>query len=317
MLPVIAQEIIVAERSGRVSKSRASRRCRTSQPKVRSTAHLRGSGANPFWSGSFGTTAKLMPAAAACPGNPVLYPPPAPPAVTDGWLAASRAATSLPPLVSWTDAAVITTASSRPRVSVAMCCIRPFVRFPAAYPWLASGTFDDVVTTRASMIAAVGSADRPAFSRTLARSRSWIASVGPSFSRFAEWMAPVRYGGKSCGSRCHAHPARFTYKIAFAYARRQDWPGRRMQCICVPSRGAGARVKLVRVFHLGHPGRDHELSASAALPAGGRAGLRGRPPRGRPPGAGLEPAVQWRRGVRGHRRPAARRPDHRTPPGRL
>jgi hypothetical protein len=41
---VIAQWIMVAERSWSVSKSRISRRCRTSQPKVRSTAHLRGRG---------------------------------------------------------------------------------------------------------------------------------------------------------------------------------------------------------------------------------------------------------------------------------
>src|ERR1039458_8776908 len=119
-----------------------------------------------------------MPAAAACSRNPVLYPPPAHPAATDGWLAASRAVTSLPPLVSWTDAAVITTASSRPRVSVAMCCLRPFVRLPASYPWLAPGTFDDVLTTRASMIAAVGSGARPACSRTRPRSRSRFACVG-------------------------------------------------------------------------------------------------------------------------------------------
>jgi hypothetical protein len=63
-----------------------------------------------------------------------------------------------------------------------------------------------------------------------------------------------------------------------------------------------------------HPGRDHELSTSAALPAGGRTGQRSRSCRGRPPGAGMEPAVQRRRGIRGHRRPAARRPDRRSPP---
>src|ERR1035441_9671157 len=59
------------------------------------------------------------------------------------------------------------------------------VRFPASYPWLASGRFDDVLTTLASMIAAVGSGDRPACSRTLARSRSRFASVVPSFSHLA------------------------------------------------------------------------------------------------------------------------------------
>jgi hypothetical protein len=59
------------------------------------------------------------------------------------------------------------------------------VRFPASYPWLASGRFDDVLTTLTSMIAAVGSGDRPACSRTLARSRSRFASVVPSFSHLA------------------------------------------------------------------------------------------------------------------------------------
>lgn len=42
-----------------------------------------------------------------------------------------------------------------------------------------------------------------------------------------------------------------------------------------------------------------------------------RPTRGAPPGTGLEPAVQRRPALRGHRRTAARRPGHRpAPPGR-
>ncbi len=62
---------------------------------------------------------------------------------------------------------MITRASSRPNVSVAMCCFQPFVRFPASNPELASGALEEVLTTRGSMIAAVGSGDRPACSRTL------------------------------------------------------------------------------------------------------------------------------------------------------
>jgi len=75
-------------------------------------------------------------------------------------------------LVSCTDAAVITSARSKPSVSVAMFCFRPFVRFPASYPELPSGALEEVFTTRASMIAAVGSAARPARSRAFPRSRS-------------------------------------------------------------------------------------------------------------------------------------------------
>ena len=61
-----------------------------------------------------------------------LHPPSTQPAVTVGWRAASWSATSLPPLVSCTEAAVITSANNRPIVSVAMFCLRPLVRFPAS-----------------------------------------------------------------------------------------------------------------------------------------------------------------------------------------
>ena len=63
--------------------------------------------------------------------------------------------------------------------------LAPLVRLPASYPWLASATFEDALTACASMIAAVGSAARPACSRALPRSRSWIACVVPSFSHLA------------------------------------------------------------------------------------------------------------------------------------
>jgi hypothetical protein len=66
-----------------------------------------------------------------------------------------------------------------------MCCFRPFVRFPASYPCVASGALEEVFTTRASVIAAVGSGEGPACSRTFPRSRSWMAPVVPSFSRLA------------------------------------------------------------------------------------------------------------------------------------
>lgn len=78
-----------------------------------------GSGAKPFWPSGLGTTSKVMPHLAAWARRPALYP-----ARTFGQAAASELATFLPPLVSYTDAAVTTTASSRPRVSVAMCRLR-------------------------------------------------------------------------------------------------------------------------------------------------------------------------------------------------
>ena len=62
---------------------------------------------------------------------------------------------------SWTEAAVITTASSRPIESTAMCRLRPFTFFALSHPRVALGTVSAARTDWESMIAAVGAASRP------------------------------------------------------------------------------------------------------------------------------------------------------------
>ena len=58
----------------------------------------------------------------------------------------------------------------------------------------------------------------------------------------------------------------------------------------------------------------HHMPASASLSARGRTGSRGSPHRGVSSRTGMEPALQRRRGVRGHRRPASRWPEHPAAP---
>jgi hypothetical protein len=49
-------------------------------------------------------------------------------------------------LVSWAPAAVTMNASSSGGTSVAMCRLRPFIRFPPSYPCVESGAFGDALT---------------------------------------------------------------------------------------------------------------------------------------------------------------------------
>ena len=58
----------------------------------------------------------------------------------------------------------------------------------------------------------------------------------------------------------------------------------------------------------------HHVPAPAALPARRRTRSPGGPRRGVSSGTGMEPALQQRRGVRGHRRPASRWPEHPAAP---
>jgi hypothetical protein len=70
------------------------------------------------------------------------------------------------PSRSWTFAAVMTTASSSPAVSTAMCRLRPFTFLALSQPRVALGTVSAARTDWESMTAAVGSAFRPATWRT-------------------------------------------------------------------------------------------------------------------------------------------------------
>jgi Family of unknown function (DUF5999) len=94
--------------------------------------------------------------------------------------------------------------------------------------------------------------------------------------------------GKSRNSATLIKKPRGTAMIAIAYARRKGL-ARAAHAFRVPAlRGAGARITwLGSSTWAAHPGRDYVLSASALLAAGGRAGLRGRPCRGRPSGTGV------------------------------
>src|SRR6266700_355455 len=79
---------------------------------------------------------------------------------------------------SWTEAAVITTASSRPSASTAMCRFLPFTFFALSQPRLARGTVSAARTDWESITAAVGPGSRPAAARTRARSASCSRGQG-------------------------------------------------------------------------------------------------------------------------------------------
>jgi hypothetical protein len=80
---------------------------------------------------------------------------------------------------SWMPAAVISTVSSRPMVSTAMCRFRPLTFLPASNPRLSLATVSAALTDRESMTAADGSGLRPAAIRRWRRSSPCIASVAP------------------------------------------------------------------------------------------------------------------------------------------
>ena len=81
---------------------------------------------------------------------------------------------------------MITTASSRPAVSTAMCRLRPFTFLAASQPRLALGTVSAARTDWESMTAAVGSASRPAVALTWARSPSCSRARVPSSRQAAK-----------------------------------------------------------------------------------------------------------------------------------
>jgi hypothetical protein len=100
---------------------------------------------------------------------------------------------------SWTDAAVITTASSRPSASTAMCRFLPFTFFALSHPRLPLGTVSAARTDWESITAAVGSASRPAAARAWARSASCSRAKVPSSRQAAKYPYTVPHGGKSAG----------------------------------------------------------------------------------------------------------------------
>lgn len=63
-----------------------------------------------------------------------------------------------------------------------------FIRLAASMPWRSSPTFGEVLTAWASMRAALGCAARPALTRALTRSRSWICPVVLSFAHMLKYV---------------------------------------------------------------------------------------------------------------------------------
>ena len=81
---------------------------------------------------------------------------------------------------------MITTASTRPIASTAMCRLRPFTFLALSQPGLAFGTVSAARTDWESITAAVGSASRPAAARTWARSPSCSRARVPSSRQAAK-----------------------------------------------------------------------------------------------------------------------------------
>lgn len=67
-------------------------------------------------------------------------------------------------------------------MSVTMLRLRPAIFLPASTPWPAAGTLVEVLTLRASITHADGSAFRPPFSRKgcLSRLLSWANTPSPA-----------------------------------------------------------------------------------------------------------------------------------------
>ena len=133
------------------------RRCLLIQAKVRSTTHLRGRTSKTCRSRLATISTVIFMAVAQAASLPAAYPASAQIRTTfrqarcrfhSNGRAASR---------SWTEAAVITTASTRPMASTAMCRLRPLTFLALSQPRVAFGTVAAALTDCESMTAAVGS----------------------------------------------------------------------------------------------------------------------------------------------------------------
>ena len=94
---------------------------------------------------------------------------------------------------------MITTASSRPIASTAMCLFLPFTFLALSHPRVAFGTVSAARTDWESITAAVGSRSRPAAARTWARSASCSRARVPSSRQAAKYPYTVGQGGKLSG----------------------------------------------------------------------------------------------------------------------
>src|SRR3954464_11314564 len=144
---------------------------------------------------------------------------------------------------SWIEAAVTTTASSRPFTSTAMCRLTPFVLLPPSQPRLDRGTVSAAGPVCESMIAAVGHRSRPARTRRRSRSASRMRCHAPLRAQRAKTAYTVPAGGNSTGSGRHAIPPRTMYRMASTITRRQCFSGRPPRPAVLPGAGnSGSRT---------------------------------------------------------------------------
>src|SRR3954464_11159453 len=144
---------------------------------------------------------------------------------------------------SWIEAAVTTTASSRPFTSTAMCRLTPFVLLPPSQPRLGRGTVSAAGTVCESMIAAVGHRSRPARTRRRSRSASRMRCHAPLRAQRAKTAYTVPAGGNSTGSGRHAIPPRTMYRMASTITRRRCFSGRPPRPAVLPGAGnSGSRT---------------------------------------------------------------------------
>src|SRR5271166_1447509 len=144
---------------------------------------------------------------------------------------------------SWIEAAVTTTASSRPFTSTARCRLTPFVFLAPSQPRLDRGTVSAAGTVCESMIAAVGHRSRPARTRSRSRSASRMRCHAPLRAQRAKTAYTVPAGGNSTGSCRHAIPPRTMYRMASTITRRQCFSGRPPRPAVLPGAGnSGSRI---------------------------------------------------------------------------
>src|SRR5271166_6463810 len=122
---------------------------------------------------------------------------------------------------SWIEAAVTTTASSRPFTSTARCRLTPFVFLAPSQPRLDRGT-----------VSAAG---------TVCESR--MRCHAPLRAQRAKTAYTVPAGGNSTGSCRHAIPPRTMYRMASTITRRQFFSGRPPRPAVLPGAGnSGSRI---------------------------------------------------------------------------
>ena len=162
------------------------RRCLLIQAKVRSPTHRRGRTSKTCWLRLATTWMVIFMVAAQAASLLVAYPASAQTRRTLRQARCRFHSSGRAPSRSCTDAAVITTARTRPVVSTAMCRLGPLIFLALSQPRAAFGTVSAARIDWESMTAAVGSALRHAAVLTWARSASCSRVKVPSSRQAAK-----------------------------------------------------------------------------------------------------------------------------------